>query len=169
VLDLLPVLGYVWQVAWAFHQPETLEVEAWVSARLAPVWRGRSTPVAVGLRRRATARRLPEAQRAPVEPWAHDLCLYPDCWHDDAYLATSCSVATQGIEGACRPLVKERMAVTGARWWLTGVEAVLRRRSLWTSGAVATYGQFHLQQAFQCHHATGYANGTMPMPQPALT
>jgi len=28
--------------------------------------------------------------------------------------------------------------------------------------------QFHLHQAFQRHHAAGYANGTVPMSQPAL-
>jgi len=36
------------------------------------------------------------------------------------------------------------------------------------SGAVVAYWQFHLQQEFQRHHATGYANGMVPMPQPAL-
>jgi len=77
-------------------------------------------------------------------------------------------MATGGIEGACRHLVKNRMAVTGAHWRFTGAEAVLRLRSRWTSGAVAAYWQFHLQQAFQRHHAACYANSTAPMPQPAL-
>jgi len=77
-------------------------------------------------------------------------------------------MATRVIEGACRPLVKNRMAVTGAHWWPVGAEAVLRLRALLTSGAVAACCQFHLQQAFQHHHAAGYANGMVPMPQVAL-
>jgi hypothetical protein len=59
-------------------------------------------------------------------------------------------------------------AVVAARWRLIGAEAMLRLRSRWASGAVAAYGPFHLQQAFQRHHAAGYANGTVPTPQPAL-
>jgi hypothetical protein len=37
-------------------------------------------------------------------------------------------IATGVIEGACRYLVKDRMAITGARWGLPGAEAVLRLR-----------------------------------------
>jgi len=39
-------------------------------------------------------------------------------------------IATGVIEGACRYVVKDRMDRTGARWSLTGAEAVLRLRAV---------------------------------------
>ncbi|NVL73339.1 ISKra4 family transposase, partial [Escherichia coli] len=39
-------------------------------------------------------------------------------------------IATGVIEGACRYVVKDRMDRTGARWSLTGAEAVLRLRAI---------------------------------------
>ena len=46
------------------------------------------------------------------------------------------------IEGACRHLVKDRMNVTGARWRLTGAEAVLRLRALRSSNDFDAYWSF---------------------------
>jgi hypothetical protein len=53
-------------------------------------------------------------------------------------------IATGVIEGACRYLVKDRMDRTGARWSLTGAEAVLRLRAVRASGDFDAYWQFHL-------------------------
>ena len=52
-------------------------------------------------------------------------------------------MATGVIEVACRHLVKDRMAVTGARWSLTGAEAVLRLRALRSSQDFEEYWTFH--------------------------
>ena len=82
--------------------------------------------------------------------------------HYDAYLAAGFPIATGVIEGACRHLVKDRMEVTGARWSLTGAEAVLRLRSLWSSGDFEAYWQFHLAQEFKRHHAVRYAKANVP-------
>jgi hypothetical protein len=45
-------------------------------------------------------------------------------------LAQGVPIATGVIEGTCRHLVEDRMNLTGARWSLTGAEAVLRLRAL---------------------------------------
>ena len=71
-------------------------------------------------------------------------------------MAAGFPIATGVIEGACRHLVKDRMEVTGARWSLTGAEAVLRLRSLWVSGDFETYWRFHLEQEQKRNHATHY-------------
>jgi hypothetical protein len=97
-----------------------------------------------------------------VEQCAHYLRKYADFLHYDAYLAAGFPIATGVIEGACRHLVKDRMEVTGARWSLTGAEAVLRLRSLWSSGDFEAYWQFHLEQEFKRHHAVRYAKANVP-------
>jgi hypothetical protein len=48
----------------------------------------------------------------------------------DKALANGLPIATGVIEGTCRHLVEDRMNLTGARWSLTGAEAVLRLRAL---------------------------------------
>jgi hypothetical protein len=81
-------------------------------------------------------------------------------------VAAGFPLATGVSEGACRHLVQDRMEVTGARWSLTGAEAVLRLRSLWVSGDCETYWRFHLEQEQQRNHATHSAHGTVPMQGP---
>ena len=166
VLDLLHVLQSLWKAAWALHPAGAPEAEPWVTARLEQLLRGRSQHMAAGMRRSATVRGLTEAQRAPVDQWANYLLKYADFLHDDAYLAAGCPIATGVIEGACRHLGKDRMEGTGARWSLTGAEAVLRVRSLWVSGDFETYWRFHLEQEQTRNHATHYAAGKVPMPGP---
>jgi hypothetical protein len=111
------------------------------------------------MRRSATWRHLTEEQRAPVDQCANSLLKYADFLHYDASLAAGFPIATGVIEGACRPLVKDRMEVTGARWSLEGAEAVLRLRSLWVSGDFETYWRFPLEQEHKRHHTARYAGG----------
>ena len=65
-------------------------------------------------------------------------------------------IATGVIEGTCRYLVKDRMAITGARWSLPGAEAVLLLRAVITNGDFKAYWRFHLQQEHQRTHTSRY-------------
>jgi hypothetical protein len=65
-------------------------------------------------------------------------------------------IATGVIEGTCRYLVKDRMAITGARWSLPGAEAVLLLRAVIMNGDFAAYWRFHLQQEHQRTHTSRY-------------
>jgi len=77
----------------------------------------------------------------------------------DRYLAKGLPVATGVIEGACRHLVKDRMAVTGARWSLNGAEAVLRLRALRSSRDFDEYWTFHEAREYERNHQALYAGG----------
>ncbi|MGH3612017.1 MAG: ISKra4 family transposase, partial [Pseudonocardia sp.] len=69
-------------------------------------------------------------------------------------LAAGWPIATGIIEGACRHLVKDRMDITGARWGLSGAEAVLKLRALHSNGDFDTYWTYHLQQEHHRVHPT---------------
>ena len=56
---------------------------------------------------------------------------------------------------------------TGARWSLSGAEAVLRLRSLRSSRDFDEYWEFHLQQEHEHHHRKLYADGEIPEPESA--
>jgi hypothetical protein len=80
----------------------------------------------------------------------------------DGYLAQGLPIATGVIEGACRHLVKDRMDVTGARWSLTGAEAVLRLRALRSSYDFDEYWVFHEAREYERTHQALYAGGIVP-------
>ena len=76
-------------------------------------------------------------------------------------------IAQGVIEGACRYVVKDRMDRTGARWSLTGAEAVLRLRAVRASGDFDAYWAFHLEQEHPRNHVGRYEDGAIPDPLPA--
>jgi hypothetical protein len=76
-------------------------------------------------------------------------------------------IATGVIEGACRYVVKDRMDRTGARWSLTGAEAVLRLRAVRASGDFDAYWTFHLAREQDRDHAARYAGQEVPDPLPS--
>jgi hypothetical protein len=75
----------------------------------------------------------------------------------DQYLSEGLPIATGVIEGACRHLIKDRMDRTGARWRLKRAEAVLRIRSLRSSGDVEAYRAFHHTREHQRNHRSDNA------------
>jgi hypothetical protein len=166
ILDVIHVTEYLWRAAWALHGEGEVAAEAWVSARLLDILHGHSSQVAAGIRRSATLRGLSATARAPLDKCADYLLKYRADPHYDEYLRAGLPIATGVIEGACRHLVKDRMELTGARWRLSGAEAVLRLRSLRASGDFAEYWQFHLAQEYQRERAARYAQGAVPVPQP---
>ena len=62
-------------------------------------------------------------------------------------LAAGYPIATGVIEGACRHLINDRLDITGARWCLQGAEAILKLRSINSSGDFDDYWTFHRQKS----------------------
>ena len=55
-------------------------------------------------------------------------------------------IASGCVEGACKNLIKDRMERSGMRWSLEGGEAMIQLRSLYLSGDLDDYWDFHLEQ-----------------------
>ena len=92
--------------------------------------------VAAGIRRSATLWAMATAERQAVDACADYLLNFAPYLDYDKALADGLPIATGVIEGTCRHLVEDRMNLTGARWSLTGAEAVLRLRALRASGGL---------------------------------
>ena len=161
VLDVIHVVEYLWKAALAFHAEGSPALEAWVTARLLQVLRGRASHVAAGIRRSATLRQLSARVRKPADACANYLLTHAPYLRYDQYLAAGLPIASGVIEGACRHLVTDRMDLTGARWSLAGAEAVLRLRALRSSRDFDEYWGFHEAQEHQRNPASRYANGTV--------
>lgn len=162
IVDVIHVIEYLWDAGRVFHPTSSPELESWVQQRLLEILRGNAGYVAGGMRRSATRRCLVSKERKPVDDCAHYLLTYASYLKYHRYLAQGLPVATGVIEGACRHLVKDRMEVTGARWSLTGAEAVLRLRALRSSHDFEEYWTFHEAQEYERNHRALYANGIVP-------
>jgi hypothetical protein len=55
------------------------------------------------------------------------------------------------------------MDITGARWGLSGAEAVLQLRSLRASGDFDEYWSYHLKREQERNHRSKYENGLPPL------
>ncbi|MGH8634551.1 MAG: ISKra4 family transposase [Burkholderiales bacterium] len=143
VLDVIHVLEYVWKAGFALHGEGNPATQAWVSERLLEILRGNSSAVAAGMRRSATLRRMTAKDRLPVDDCADYLIKYRPYLRYNQYLAAGLPISTGVIEGACRHLIKDRMDITGACWGLDRAEAVLKLRSIRSSGDFDAYWAFH--------------------------
>ena len=149
VVDFIHVLEYLWKAAWCFFEPGDSKAEAWVKERAFIILQGNASGVAAGIRRSATLQGLEADKRQAVDDCCNYLLKKKSMLRYDSYLAQGTPIATGVIEGACRHLVKDRMDITGARWSVKGAEAILRLRSLRSSGDFEDYWDFHLNKEYQ--------------------
>jgi hypothetical protein len=170
LVDVVHVLEYVWNAARALFGESNAKSESWVGDRLLALLQGRSGGDVANTMRWWAARTkklTPEALKA-----IDTACDYladrtrTRLMHYQEALRDGLPIATGVIEGACRYLVKDRMDKTGARWSLTGAEAVLRLRAIRASGDFDAYWQFHLAQDQTRNHASRYEDAKLPDPLP---
>ena len=160
VLDLIHVLEYLWKAAWCFFEKGDEDAQRWVTERATSILEGNSSHVAAGIRRSATLQEMAPKDRRGADICCDYLIAKRDYLHYDEYLIAGYPIATGVIEGACRHLICDRLDITGARWSVAGAEAVLRLRSLRSSGDFADYWNFHLNRELQRNHNSRYAPAT---------
>lgn len=168
--DIVHVIEYVWAAGRALFGGSNGKSEKWVGDRLLSLLTGRSGgEVAKTIRWWAARRKLSDAARAALDTtcgYLADRTRTRLLGYQGA-LRDGLPIATGVIEGACRYVVKDRMDRTGARWSLTGAEAVLRLRAIRASKDFDAYWAFHLKQELGRNHVSRYEAGQIPDPMPA--
>jgi len=149
LIDVIHVLEYVWSAAWSFFDKADPDAQDWVTTTAHKILQGNATDVAAGLRRRATRFGFTGNERKNADTAATYLTSHADYLDYPTALDSGWPIATGVIEGACRHLVKDRMDITGARWGLTGAEAILTLRALIATGHLNTYWTYHLTHEHQ--------------------
>lgn len=167
VVDFIHVLEYLWKAAWCFFEDGNPDAEAWVTERALAILHGKSSDVAAGIRRSATLQGFAKTDRKGVDACCDYLLAKRPYLRYDEFLAAGLPIATGVIEGACRHLVNDRMDITGARWGLQGAEAVLRLRSLRSSGDLDDYWCHHVRQEKHRNHEVRFAGGQIPQMEAA--
>jgi hypothetical protein len=148
VLDILPVVGYLWSAANALFGEQSKVGKHWVQQQLTESLRGRVGYVIGGLRQILTKQRLRKSVRETLAKVITFFHHHRRWMHYDAYLAAGLPVGTGVVESACSCVVKHRMEGEGKRWSLTGAEAILTLRSLKKSHDhdLRDYWKFHACQ-----------------------
>jgi hypothetical protein len=164
VVDFIHILEYLWSACWCFFQEGDPAAEQWVHDKARQILDGRAGIVAAAIRRKATRLALEPHKRHSADRCADYLLAKRPYLDYPTALTNGWPIATGVIEGACRHLVKDRMDITGARWSLTGAEAVLTLRALISNGDFDEYWTFHLAQEHRRVHASRYALGVIPAP-----
>ena len=121
-----------------------------VQERALRVLRGQAARVARGIRQSASKRKL--EKREAIDKCAGYLCKNKSRLCYDEALSEGLPIASGVIEGACRHLINDRMDVTGARWSLQGGEAILKLRSIRSSGDWDEYWKYHLSRSEYCNY-----------------
>jgi hypothetical protein len=156
VVDFIHVLEYLWKADWSLFYPGDPDAETWVATRAVKLLNGKAGDVAAGIRRQATRGGYSVAERTGADEAASYLTSKKPYLGYDRALEAGWPIATGIIEGACRHLVKDRMDLTGARWGLSGGEAILTLRALLANGDFDTYWTYHLKQEHQRVHRSRY-------------
>lgn len=156
ILDFIHVLEYVWKAAYSFCSVGSKDAEEWVAERALKILRGEAKSVAAEMRLSATVHRLSKDKSKAVEKCADYLQKYDTLLDYNIFLKKGLPIASGAIEGACRHLIKDRMDLTGARWRLQRAEAVLRIRSLKSSGDFNRYWLHHLERERERNHSSKY-------------
>jgi hypothetical protein len=157
VIDFIHVLEYLWKAAWGFFDKGDAAAESWVLERARRILDGKSSDVAAGIGRSATLRAIPAEKRIAIDECIDYLKKKRTMLRYNQYLVEGLPISTGVIEGACRHLVVDRMDITGARWSLEGAEAILRLRSLRSSGDFDDYWRFHLGREHRRLHLAKYS------------
>jgi hypothetical protein len=145
VLDIIHVIHYLWLAGFALCHKKRKATDIWLAQHLLMLL---SSPVAElisALEAETTKQNktLSVADRKAINKALGYLRRNASFLDYSTYLAQGLPIATGIIEGACRHLIQDRLGITGARWGLRGAEAMLRLRSLHSSGDWEDYWRFH--------------------------
>jgi hypothetical protein len=157
LVDFIHVLEYLWKAAWCFHPARDPAAEAWVTAQAIDILKGQVSDVIAVIGQLAQEHPPQGSEHTRIiRKTLHYLTAKQPCLDYPAALAAGWPIATGVIEGACRHLVQDRMAITGARWGLPGAQAILTLRAIEASGDTSAYWTWHIQQEHHRNHLSRY-------------
>ncbi|MGX5182411.1 hypothetical protein ACWKT5_06185 [Streptomyces avermitilis] len=156
IVDLIHVLEYLWRAAWCLHDSIDASAENWVARHARVLLGGGVQQTTAALEEAAHAAGQRGTQRKSIDEAMNYLSGKAQHLRYDTALERGWPIATGIIEGACRHLVKGRLDITGARWGLSGAEAVLKLRAVRANGDFVASWAWHQQQESIHNHQTRY-------------
>jgi hypothetical protein len=95
---------------------------------------------------------LPTDRRGGLDTAIGYLSRHREFLYYDQALEQGWPIATGVVEGTARHLIGDRLEITGARWGLSGAEAILKLRAIISNGDMDAYWAFHLTREHRRVH-----------------
>jgi len=146
ILDLMHVIEKIWQAAHCFYPEGSEEATQWARKQTLRILQGEVSQVIKGMRQSATKRGVTGQKRQTLDRIAKYFRRNREYMKYNVYLRNGWPIASGCVEGACKNLIKDRMERSGMRWSLEGAEAMIQLRSLYLSGDLDDYWDFHMEQ-----------------------
>jgi len=152
VLDIIHVLGYLWDAANALLGETHPDRTAWVKEHLLSILSGKTDSVILALESQAQEPSLTDAQHKALNTTIGYYRRNLPYMRYDRYLEQGWPISSGVVEGACGHLVKDRMEQSGMCWTPAGAQAILEIRAVRVNDDWDAYQLFRRQ----CQHQRLY-------------
>ena len=146
ILDIIHVLEYIWLIAHAKYKEGSDDAKEYVYENLKLILKGKVASYIMELQREMMSDKLSNSKKKTFSKVITYLKNHRHYMKYDEYLARGYPIGSGIVESACGHVVKDRMEITGARWGISGAEAILKLRSIVKSNDWDNYWEFFTKQ-----------------------
>lgn len=121
----------------------------WVAENTLRMLSGKTQQIIAEFRQQAQEKKRAKAQRKVLTQTANYFERNLPYMDYPTYLANGLPIASGAIEGACRHLIKDHMALSGMHWSQEGAESLLHLRAVAENDDWEAYHYFRMRQRHQ--------------------
>ncbi len=147
ILDIIHVLEYIWLMANMKYKKEGDQAKSYVYEKLILILQGKVASYILELQNELLSGTWKKSQKQTFDKVITYLKNHKQYMTYDVYLSKGYPIGSGVVESACSHVVKNRMEVPGARWGVSGAEAILRLRSVAKSQDWDEYWTFYTTNA----------------------
>jgi len=143
ILDIIHVLEYIWLMAHVKYEDKPSEAKQYVYDKLMLILQGRVASYILELQNELQSGSWKESHQKTFKKVITYLKNHKSYMKYREYLAQGYPIGSGVVESACSHVVKNRMELPGARWSVSGAEAILQLRSVVKSQDWDAYWAFY--------------------------
>jgi hypothetical protein len=143
ILDIIHVLEYIWLMAHVKYEGEPAEAKQYVYDKLMLILQGKVASYVLELQNDLLSGSWKESHQKTFKKVITYLKNHKSYMRYHEYLARGYPIGSGVVESACSHVVKNRMELPGARWSVSGAEAILQLRSVVKSQDWDAYWAFY--------------------------
>jgi hypothetical protein len=143
ILDIIHVLEYIWLMAHVKYEDKPAEAKQYVYDKLMLILQGKVASYILELQNELQSGSWKESHQKTFKKVMTYLKNHRSYMRYHEYLAQGYPIGSGVVESACSHVVKNRMELPGARWSVSGAEAILQLRSVVKSQDWDAYWAFY--------------------------
>jgi hypothetical protein len=143
ILDIIHVLEYIWLMAHVKYEDKPTEAKRYVYDRLMLILQGKVASYILELQNELHRGSWKVSHQKTFKKVMTYLKNHKSYMRYHEYLAQGYPIGSGVVESACSHVVKNRMELPGARWSVSGAEAILQLRSVVKSQDWDAYWAFY--------------------------